>query len=56
MKKRTIAYFKKNRAFKVLSHASVVDLFTLLSATFELSRSRIVKNDIQRALQGLNAA
>ncbi len=55
MKSRAIKYFSKNRALKILEHPTKVDLKTLLSATFAISRSRVVKNHIHDTLQELNS-
>jgi hypothetical protein len=54
MKNRTITYFSKNRALKILENPLQVDLQTLLSATFAISHSRVVKNHIQNTLLDLN--
>ncbi len=54
MKKRAITYFSKNRALKILENPLQVDLQTLLSATFAISHSRVVKNHIQNTLLDLN--
>ncbi len=56
MKRRTLAYFKKNRALKVFCNAAVADLSTLLTASMELSRSNIVRRHISATLQTLKAA
>jgi hypothetical protein len=53
MKKRTAQYFKKNKARKIFEHAPEKDLKTFLNAIFELSRSRIVKRDVQNTLHEL---
>jgi hypothetical protein len=50
MKKRTITYFSKNKALKIFENPMETDLQTFLSATFALSRNRIVKNHIQHTL------
>ena len=50
MKKRTVTYFSKNRALKIMERPIDVDLQTLLSATFAISRSHVVKNHIQDTL------
>ena len=55
MKNRTVTYFSKNKALKILERPTQVDLQTLLSATFALSRSRIVKKHIQDTLHELSA-
>jgi len=53
MKRRTINYFKKLQAMKVLRHPLETDLKTLLNATFCISRSNVVKYDILNTLQEL---
>ena len=53
MKARNITYIRKNKARKVLEHATRFDLTTFLSATFELSRNRVVKNHIKTTIQEL---
>ena len=55
MKRRTINYFKKLNAMKVLRHPLETDLMTLLSANFCISRSNVVKYDILNTLQQLNS-
>ncbi len=50
MKNRSVTYFSKNKALKILERPLEMDLHTLLSATFALSRNRIVKNHIQNTL------
>jgi len=55
MKKRNVIYFSKSKALKILENPTAVDLKTLLSATFAISHSRIVKNHIQNTLRELNA-
>jgi hypothetical protein len=55
MKNRTIFYFSKNKALKILERPTEVDLKTLLSATFAISRSHIVKKHIQNTLHELAA-
>ena len=47
-------YFSKNRALKLLEHPTQLDLHTLLSATFAISSSRIVKKHIQNVIHELN--
>jgi hypothetical protein len=54
MKKRTITYLSKNKALKVLANPIESDLQTFLSATFALSRNRIVKSHIQETLMELS--
>jgi hypothetical protein len=54
MKKRNIQYFKKCKALKVIANPNTVDLKTFLSATFAISRSRIVKTHIQTTLRELS--
>jgi hypothetical protein len=53
MRNRNVIYFSKNKALKILERPIDVDLKTLLSATFALSRSRVVKNHIQNTLHEL---
>jgi hypothetical protein len=55
MKKRNVIYFSKNKALKILEHPLQADLVTFLSATFALSRNKVVKNDIQKTLRQLDA-
>jgi hypothetical protein len=55
MKNRTVTYFSKNKALKILEHPTQVDLQTLLSATFALSRNRVVKKHIQNTLMQLGS-
>ena len=55
MRTRTVTYFSKNRALKILERPIDVDLKTLLSATFALSRNHVVKNHIQNTLMQLSA-
>ncbi len=55
MNKRTVTYFSKNKALKILEHPTEVDLQTLLSATFAISRSRVVKNHIQKTIHELGS-
>jgi hypothetical protein len=50
MKKRNVTYFSKNKALKILEHPIQADLQTLLSATFAISRSRVVKKHIEKTL------
>lgn len=47
MKRRSVTYFSKNKALKILERPLENDLHTFLSATFALSHNRIVKNHIQ---------
>lgn len=54
MKKRAVIYFSKNKALKILESPLSADLKTLLSATFALSHSRVVKNHIQNTLMQLD--
>ncbi len=54
MKNRAITYFSKNKALKILENPLQADLQTLLSATFAISHSRVVKNHIQNTLMDLN--
>lgn len=53
MNKKPVTYFSKNTALKILERPIEVDLQTLLSATFAISRSRVVRNHIQHALMQL---
>lgn len=55
MTKRNVVYFSKNKALKILENPTQVDLKTFLSATFAISRSRVVKNHIQDTLRQLDA-
>ena len=55
MNNRTVTYFSKNKALKILERPTEVDLKTLLSATFALSRSRLVKKHIQNTHMELSA-
>jgi hypothetical protein len=55
MKKRAVIYFSKNKALKILESPLKADLKTLLSATFAISRSRIVKKHIQNTLMQMEA-
>ena len=55
MKRRAITYFSKNRALKILEHPIESDLQTFLSATFALSRNRVVKNHIHNTLIELSS-
>ncbi len=50
MKNRTVTYFSKNKALKILENPIETDLQTFLSATFALSRNRVVKNHIQNTI------
>ena len=56
MKNRTIRYFSKNRALKILERPTQVDLYTLLNATFALSRNDVVKKHIQNTLHDLGSS
>lgn len=53
MKKRAVIYFSKNRALKILESPLKADLKTLLSATFAITRNRVVKNHIEDTLMRL---
>jgi hypothetical protein len=55
MKKRAMIYFSKNRALKVLESPLSADLTTLLSATFAISKSRVVKQHIKNTLVQLSS-
>jgi hypothetical protein len=48
-------YLSKNKALKILERPIEADLVTFLSATFALSRNRVVKNHIQDTLQHIDA-
>ncbi len=54
MKKRAVIYFSKNKALKILESPMRADLKTLLSATFAISHSRVVKQHIQNTLMQLD--
>jgi len=54
MNKKPVTYFSKNTALKILERPIDVDLQTLLSATFAISRNKVVKNHIQHALLQLS--
>lgn len=54
MKNRNVIYFSKNKALKILERPLNADLQTLLSATFALSHSRMVKKHIQNTLRQLD--
>ena len=53
MKSRNIKYFSRNKAMKIIERPIEADLRTLLSATFALTRSNVVKKHIQSTLQEL---
>ena len=55
MKKRNVTYFTKSKALKILERPNQVDLQTLLSATFAISRNRVVKNHIEKTLHQLSS-
>jgi hypothetical protein len=55
MNRRNVIYFSKNKALKILERPIEVDLKTFLSATFALSRNRVVKNHIQNTLCRLDS-
>jgi hypothetical protein len=55
MKKRSVIYFSKNKALRILESPMQVDLKTLLSATFALSRNRVVKRHIENTILQLSA-
>lgn len=55
MKNRSVIYFSKNKALRILERPIQADLKTFLSATFALSRNRVVKNHIQNTLMQLDA-
>ncbi|MES2703790.1 MAG: hypothetical protein V4649_14210 [Bacteroidota bacterium] len=54
MKNRNVTYFSKSKALKILARPIEADLQTLLSATFAISHSRIVKKHIQQTLHELS--
>ncbi len=54
MKNRTVTYFSKHKALKIMESPLTADLKTLLSATFAISHSRVVKKHIQNTLQELS--
>ena len=54
MKNRTIIYFRKDRARKIVESPLQADLTTFLSATFALTRNNVVKRHINSTLQELN--
>ena len=54
MKKRAVIYFSKNKALKILESPMRADLKTLLSATFAISHSRVVKKHIQNTLMQMD--
>jgi hypothetical protein len=53
MKKRTLAYFRKLKARKIIARPMDTDLMTFLGATFQLAQSRVVKRHIQNQLRSL---
>jgi hypothetical protein len=53
MKNRSVIYFSKSKALKIISSPIEVDLKTLLSATFAVSHNKIVKKHIQQTLHQL---
>jgi hypothetical protein len=55
MKNRTITYFRKSKAMKIMESPLQADLQTLLSATFALTRNNVVKKHITSTLQELNS-
>jgi hypothetical protein len=55
MKKRNVTYFSKHKALKILERPIQADLQTLLSATFAISRSHVVKNHIEKTLRELSS-
>ena len=54
MKNRAVTYFSKNKALKILERPLTADLKTLLSATFAISHSRIVKKHIKNTLMQMD--
>jgi hypothetical protein len=55
MQKRTMQYLRKEKARRILEQPLNFDLKTLLSATFALSESSVVKRHIHKTLTQLNA-
>jgi hypothetical protein len=55
MTHRTLRYFSKARALKILERPLQSDLQTLLSATFAISQSSVVKKHIKNTLHELRA-
>lgn len=56
MKNRSMRYFSKNRALKILERPMQVDLYTLLNATFAVSRNHVVKKHIKNTLHELGSS
>jgi hypothetical protein len=56
MKRRTVTYLTKSKALKILERPMDVDLHTLLSANFAISRNHVVRNHIQNTLMQLGPA
>ncbi len=54
MKNRTVTYFSKSKALRILESPLQAELKTLLSATFAISHNRVVKKHIQNTLQELS--
>jgi hypothetical protein len=54
MKNRTIAYFRKLKAKKIMEHPFQVDLAAFISATMVLAKSRVVKAHAKNTLQELH--
>lgn len=53
MKTRSVTYFSKNKALKIFESPLNADLKTLLSATFKLTRNKVVKRHIEKTLHQL---
>jgi hypothetical protein len=56
MKKRALIYFSRSKALKIMERPLSVDLKTLLSATFAVSKSRVVKKHIKQTLMKLDSS
>gem|GEM_PF-1358219 len=54
MKRRTVTYLTKSKALRILERPMEVDLQTLLSATFAVSRNHVVRSHIKNTLMQLN--
>lgn len=53
MNKRTIAYFRKMQALKIIANPLSCDLATLLNASMYISHSKVVKKHIGEAVNEL---
>jgi len=53
MNKRTIAYFRKMQALKIIANPLSCDLATLLNASMYVSRSKVVRKHIGESLNDL---